>query len=98
MRLTGIALGTLAAGWCAVAALAATAKPPAAKSGKAAVKPVPKPVASQASAVAPVAPLPANGPKVSAEAVEFFETHVRPVLAEKCYACHGPKIQQSGLR
>jgi hypothetical protein len=23
---------------------------------------------------------------------------VRPVLAEKCYSCHGPKLQQSGLR
>src|SRR5438309_1343457 len=29
---------------------------------------------------------------------EFFETQVRPVLAEKCYACHGPKMQQAGLR
>jgi hypothetical protein len=37
-------------------------------------------------------------PKISPEAAEFFETRVRPVLAENCYSCHGPKLQQSGLR
>jgi len=31
-------------------------------------------------------------------AAEFFEQSVRPVLAERCYSCHGSKIQQSGLR
>src|SRR5579884_2069128 len=36
---------------------------------------------------------PANPP-----AVEFFEKHVRPVLATKCQSCHGPKRQQGGLR
>jgi hypothetical protein len=34
----------------------------------------------------------------SPEAAEFFETKVRPVLVEKCFACHGPKKQQGGLR
>src|SRR5579884_2799341 len=29
---------------------------------------------------------------------EFFETRIRPVLAEHCYSCHGPKKQQGGLR
>jgi hypothetical protein len=29
---------------------------------------------------------------------EFFETKIRPVLAEHCYSCHGPKRQQAGLR
>src|SRR4051812_11300391 len=29
---------------------------------------------------------------------EFFETEVRPVLVEKCAACHGPKKQRGGLR
>ena len=24
----------------------------------------------------------------SPEAIEFFETHIRPVLVEKCYSCH----------
>jgi hypothetical protein len=30
--------------------------------------------------------------------VEFFEKHVRPVLADHCHSCHGPKKQQAGLR
>ena len=30
--------------------------------------------------------------------IEFFEKEVRPVLAENCYSCHGPKKQKSGLR
>jgi hypothetical protein len=29
---------------------------------------------------------------------EFFEKRVRPVLAEKCYACHGSMLATSGLR
>ena len=29
---------------------------------------------------------------------EFFENKVRPLLAENCYRCHGPKKQKSGLR
>ncbi len=33
-----------------------------------------------------------------AEAAEFFEAKVRPVLAESCVRCHGPKKQSSGLR
>ncbi len=32
------------------------------------------------------------------QAVEFFEKNVRPVLAEKCWSCHGQKKQQGGLR
>lgn len=28
----------------------------------------------------------------------FFETRVRPVLAEHCYSCHGPEKQKGGLR
>jgi mono/diheme cytochrome c family protein len=34
----------------------------------------------------------------SPEAIEFFERNVRPVLAENCYVCHGPQLQQKGLR
>jgi hypothetical protein len=30
--------------------------------------------------------------------MEFFEKRVRPLLAEHCYACHGPDKQQAGLR
>jgi hypothetical protein len=32
------------------------------------------------------------------EAVDFFETKVRPRLSESCYRCHGPEKQNSGLR
>ena len=32
--------------------------------------------------------LPAWAQSPSAERVEFFETHVRPVLSENCFACH----------
>ena len=35
---------------------------------------------------------------VSPPAAEFFETRVRPVLAENCYSCHGPAQQMAGLR
>lgn len=29
---------------------------------------------------------------------KFFETKIRPVLANSCYECHGPNKQQAGLR
>ena len=32
------------------------------------------------------------------EDVQFFETHVRPLLIEHCQRCHGPKKQEAGLR
>ncbi|MDW8266936.1 MAG: DUF1549 domain-containing protein, partial [Gemmataceae bacterium] len=31
-------------------------------------------------------------------AAEFFERSVRPILAEHCLRCHGPKKQEAGLR
>jgi cytochrome c553 len=34
----------------------------------------------------------------SAQAAEFFEARVRPVLADNCFSCHGPKRQRGGLR
>ncbi|MBL9130522.1 MAG: hypothetical protein JNG86_04935, partial [Verrucomicrobiaceae bacterium] len=30
--------------------------------------------------------------------IEFFEKNVRPVLAERCYDCHGAHKHQNGLR
>jgi hypothetical protein len=36
--------------------------------------------------------------KPSPQAVEFFESKVRPVLAENCFSCHGPEKQKGGLR
>jgi hypothetical protein len=32
------------------------------------------------------------------EQVQFFESKVRPLLAERCHKCHGPQKQQGGLR
>ncbi len=37
-------------------------------------------------------------PKPTAAQFEYFETKVRPVLAESCYSCHGQKKQEAGLR
>ncbi len=31
-------------------------------------------------------------------AVKFFESNVRPVLANRCFSCHGPEMQKSKLR
>src|SRR5262245_40528979 len=47
-------------------------------------------------ALAAAAPAPAEKP--SAQAVEHFEKHVRPVLVEKCVSCHGPDKHRGGLR
>ena len=30
--------------------------------------------------------------------IEFFEKRIRPLLAEHCQVCHGPRLQQGGLR
>src|SRR5882757_734501 len=30
--------------------------------------------------------------------IEFFETSIRPLLAENCYSCHGEKKQKGELR
>ena len=49
-------------------------------------------------AVVCAAPALATDPRPTAEAVEFFEKKVRPVLAEQCYSCHGPKKQSASLR
>jgi hypothetical protein len=41
----------------------------------------------------------ASGGAVSPEGIEFFEKRVRPILAERCYACHsaGAKKLRGGL-
>lgn len=39
----------------------------------------------------------ADAPKLpTPQEIEFFETKVRPLLAEHCYSCHGPKKQMGG--
>jgi hypothetical protein len=43
----------------------------------------------------------AEPPKLTAatpEQAEFFEKRVRPVLAERCFSCHGSRLQQGGVR
>ncbi len=38
------------------------------------------------------------GKTPSAEAVRFFETKIRPILADNCFRCHGPEKQKGHLR
>ncbi len=37
-------------------------------------------------------------PQASAEKLQFFEAQVRPLLVTHCIDCHGPDIQENGLR
>ena len=37
-------------------------------------------------------------PSFPPRAIEFFETRIRPILADHCLKCHGPKKQSGGLR
>ena len=41
---------------------------------------------------------PADESPPTPDQVRFFETKVRPVLAENCFKCHGPEKQKGGLR
>ncbi|MGE3818861.1 MAG: DUF1549 domain-containing protein, partial [Isosphaeraceae bacterium] len=49
-------------------------------------------------AVAFVVSAPALAGDPSADALKFFETEVRPVLAQNCLKCHGPEKSKGGLR
>src|SRR5262245_56371110 len=42
----------------------------------------------------------AIGPSIAADGPLDFRRDIRPILADKCFACHGPdaKQRQSGLR
>ena len=51
-------------------------------------------VASQRSAVSDDS----VNPPVSPEAAAYFETTIRPILANNCIDCHGPDAQLGGLR
>ena len=55
-------------------------------------------VTAALSAPAPETAAPQPAARASTEGAEFFEKRVRPLLAERCFACHGEKIQQGGLR
>src|SRR4051812_36866650 len=39
-----------------------------------------------------------EAPAPTPEQVRFFETQVRPTLAEHCFKCHGPDKQKANLR
>ena len=41
---------------------------------------------------------PAGGQRPTAQQIRFFETNVRPLLAERCFKCHGDKKQWGGFR
>lgn len=45
-----------------------------------------------------LAAAPAPPALITPEQTVFFEKQVRPVLAERCFSCHGAKVQQAGLR
>jgi hypothetical protein len=57
----------------------------------------PKGVAAMPPAAQKIAPAP-KAADLKLEAHDYFETKVRPVLAESCYSCHGPERQMAGVR
>jgi hypothetical protein len=46
------------------------------------------------------APANSNPAAVAADpkAIEFFESRIRPILADRCLECHGPEKQKGNLR
>ncbi|RMF42043.1 MAG: DUF1549 domain-containing protein, partial [Planctomycetota bacterium] len=46
--------------------------------------------------VGPIASV--SGGDADSRRANFFENRVRPLLANRCYECHGPDAQESGLR
>ncbi|MFM9011990.1 MAG: c-type cytochrome domain-containing protein, partial [Planctomycetota bacterium] len=38
------------------------------------------------------------GPSLAAESTVDFVRDVQPLLARRCFACHGPETQEGGLR
>src|SRR5262245_55331924 len=42
--------------------------------------------------------LPMRAAEPTAEAIQFFESRVRPLLIQQCFKCHADKKQRGGLR
>ncbi len=76
----------------------APAAEPAPAAPARATNPAPPAPAANPAPAPPANPAPANPPAPSAEESEFFERQIRPLLAEHCLKCHGPKKQEAGLR
>jgi mono/diheme cytochrome c family protein len=53
-----------------------------------------QPAAAPAPPIAPVA----VHQQAQADGSGIFASQIRPILAARCYQCHGPDLQQSGLR
>src|SRR5687767_1709306 len=58
------------------------------------------PLAVALSALTPLgaSAAPPTARTATPQEIEFVEKKVRPVLAETCFNCHGPKKQMAGLR
>jgi hypothetical protein len=50
------------------------------------------------ASTSPAAEDPPGNSKPPPSTAEFFETQIRPILADNCFSCHGPKKQKAGLR
>ncbi len=78
--------------------LARILTPPAATTQPAATQPATtQPAVAPPVATADSSPQPAPSPITDAATEVAFETHVRPVLAEFCFGCHGQTRQRGGL-
>ena len=55
-------------------------------------------IAALAVAAAVSPPAAADGPALAAADPGFFTAAVRPILARRCHACHGPDTAEAGLR
>ncbi|MBL8824566.1 MAG: PSD1 domain-containing protein [Planctomycetia bacterium] len=37
-------------------------------------------------------------PLIADDKIDYFENHIRPILAEHCYSCHGPEKSKGNIR